>query len=83
MLDKQKLEEKCKKILSKIMKVSSSKITDKTSADNVDSWDSLSHVQLVSALEKNFKIKVSPEEWIDSLNNFRQIVQLVSKKIKK
>lgn len=83
MSNKQKLEEKCKKIVSKIMKVSTKKINDKTSADNVESWDSLSHVQLVSSIEKNFKIKISPEEGIDSLNNFKQIVQLVSKKTKK
>lgn len=83
MPDNQKLVEKCKKIVSKIMKVSPTKISDKTSADNVESWDSLSHVQLVSSLEKNFKITVSPEEGIDNLNDFKQIVKLVLKKIKK
>ena len=83
MPDKDKISEKCKKILSKTMKVPLSKISDKTSADTVDSWDSLSHVQLASSIEKGFKIKISPEEGIDSLNSFKQVVSFVQKKLKK
>lgn len=32
-------------------------LTDETTADDVEEWDSLSHVQLVVALEKSFGIK--------------------------
>ena len=83
MQKKDKIAEKCKKIFSKVMKVPLSKISGKTSSDTIETWDSLSHVQLVSSLEKNFKIKISPEEGIDGLNNFKQVVSFVQKKIKK
>ena len=33
-------------------------LNDETTADDVEEWDSLSHVQLVVALEKAFGIKV-------------------------
>ena len=31
-------------------------LTDETTADDVDGWDSLSHVQLVAAMEEAFGI---------------------------
>ena len=32
-------------------------IEDKTNSDDVEEWDSLNHINLVSAIEKEFKIK--------------------------
>ena len=58
------------------------KVNDKSNAENVENWDSLTHVQLVSALEKKFKIKISAEEGIDAFNNFKQLVSFVEKKLK-
>ena len=77
------ISEDCKKVFSKVMKFPMKKINDKSSAENVENWDSLTHVQLVTALEKKFKIKVSPEEGIDAFNNFKQLTSFVQKKISK
>ena len=38
--------------------------TDETTADDVEEWDSLSHVQLVVALEKAFGIKFTDVRWM-------------------
>jgi len=32
-------------------------INDTTSSDDIEDWDSLNHINLVSAIEKEFKIK--------------------------
>ena len=32
-------------------------IEDKTNSDDVEEWDSLNHINLVSAIEREFKIK--------------------------
>jgi acyl carrier protein len=32
-------------------------ISDSTSADDIDGWDSMAHVNLIIAIEKRFKIK--------------------------
>ena len=41
-------------------------LTDETTADDVDGWDSLSHVQLVAAMEEAFGIEFKSRE-IDSI----------------
>ena len=37
-------------------------LTDSTTADDIEEWDSLSHVQLVVAIEKAFGIKFTALE---------------------
>jgi acyl carrier protein len=55
-------------------------LTDETTADDVEEWDSLSHVQLVVALEKAFNIKFSSRE-ILSWDNVGDLVDCIEKKI--
>lgn len=42
-------------------------------------WDSLRHIQLVLALEKEFSIKIKTSE-IEKLNSYKKIVEELSKK---
>lgn len=54
-------------------------LTDETTADDVEEWDSLSHVQLVVALEKSFGIKFTSRE-ILSWDNVGDLVDCIVKK---
>ena len=52
-------------------------LTDETTADDVEEWDSLSHVQLVVALEKAFGIKFTSREilsWDNAVNKVAHII---------
>ena len=51
-----------KAILSKVLGIKPDSITDKTSPDNVESWDSFNGLMLVSELEKEFNVKFTMEE---------------------
>jgi len=37
-------------------------ISDSTSADDIDGWDSMAHINLIIAIEKHFKIKFAASE---------------------
>ena len=50
-----------------------------TTADDVDGWDSLTHIRLVLAVSKAFGVKFSASE-IGNLNNVGEFVALIEKK---
>ena len=70
--------DKLKAILSKILGMEADSITDKTSPDNVESWDSFNGLMLVSELEKEFNVKFTMEEVV-SVKNVRDIKESLKK----
>ena len=55
-------------------------LTDETTADDVDGWDSLSHVQLVAAMEVAFGIEFKSRE-ILSWDNVGDLIDSIQKKV--
>jgi acyl carrier protein len=49
-------------------------------ADEVDEWDSLSHIRMVLAVQKSFNIKFSAGE-IGKLKNVGELVDLINSRL--
>lgn len=43
-------------------------LTDETTADDIEGWDSLSHVNLIVAIERHYKIKFETKELLTFKN---------------
>ena len=56
-------------------------IEDKTSSNDVEEWDSLNHINLVSAIEKEFEIRFALGELME-LKDVGAMIDLMGEKLK-
>jgi acyl carrier protein len=54
-------------------------ISDGMTAEDVDQWDSLSHINLIVALEREFRVKFTTGE-VTKLKNVGDLVALIQSK---
>jgi len=55
-------------------------IEDASSSDTIEDWDSLNHINLVSAIEKEFKIRFALGE-LQSLKDVGAMIDLMVQKL--
>lgn len=56
-------------------------MTENLTAADVDGWDSLSHVLIISKIESDFKIKFTLRE-INNLTDMKSLTDLIESKLK-
>ena len=61
-------EVKLKQVLADVFGVDASRIDDEASVDTIEKWDSLNHLNLVLALEEQFKVSLNEEQIVEMLN---------------
>ena len=62
------IQERVFKIVSQVMGVPVEQVDETSSADNIETWDSLKHMNLVLALEEEFQVQFTDEQIIEMLN---------------
>ena len=55
-------------------------LTDTTTADDVEGWDSLAHIGLIAAIEQEFGFRFAMKEVVN-LHNVGEMVDLILQKI--
>lgn len=76
MIIKERLEE----IFRDIFDDESIILTKETKAEDIEDWDSLANINILLAIEQEFKVKISLSE-ISKLKNIGDILDLITKKI--
>jgi acyl carrier protein len=79
-MDEPQIYQRLTEIFQEVFDEDSIEVTPKLSADDVDGWDSLTHIRLVLTIEKAFKIKFSTSE-IVKLENVGDLVALIQAKV--
>ncbi len=67
-----------KNALSNVFGIKEDTINDKTSPDNVDTWDSLNGLMLVTELESKFNVKFTMDE-VTSVKCVKDIKEILKR----
>ena len=73
------LEARIKNVMSAVFDIPVDQIKDNSSADTIESWDSLKHMNLVVALEEEFEIEFKDDEIIEMMN-YPLIIEVLKNK---
>lgn len=71
---------KLKTIIVTIVKHENFEMKDELSAADVAGWDSLTHMVIITEIEKSFQIKFKLKE-LNKLNNLGNLIDLIQSKI--
>jgi acyl carrier protein len=62
--------------MSVVFELPEEQISEDSSTDNVESWDSLRHLNLILALEEHFNVSI-PDEEVGNMVNFKIIEHVI------
>lgn len=61
-MEKNQILEEVQEIFREVLDNEEIVLANETTADDIEEWDSLTHIQLIVAIEKHFKIKFTSRE---------------------
>ena len=73
---KPEIYEKLNVIFRDLFDDESIQLNDKTTADDIEDWDSLEHINMVSAVEKTFGMRFLTKE-VSSMKNVGEMVEII------
>lgn len=79
-MEQQQILEQLNEIFIDVLDNSDIKLTEATTANDIEEWDSLYHIQLVVAIEKHYKVKFTASE-IQSWKNVGDMANAVKNKL--
>ena len=70
------MENKIIELIARVLNVPVGDVTLETEIGELDEWDSLRNVQIIAQLEKEFKVKITPDMIMD-LEDVSDIISLI------
>ncbi len=78
-MERKEIFEKLNEIFCDVLDLDEVELTDATCADDIEEWDSLSHIQLIVAIEKAYGIKFTSLEIMKWKNVGEMVDSIMSK----
>lgn len=70
-------ELRIKKIFGELFEIEEDELDNTLTMDDVEEWDSLMHIQLALALEKEFNIKFTTQQIVD-MKSIDEIIRIIA-----
>lgn len=80
-MDREELYRKLDEVFADVFDDEDISVNDSTTADDIEDWDSLEHINLVVAVEKKFGIKFNIGE-VNSFRNVGDMADTIMEKLK-
>ncbi len=79
-MEKVEILEKVRQILITVLKHEKFEMRDDLTASDVDGWDSLTHMEIITEIETEFNIKFRLKE-LNKLKNMATLIELIQSKL--
>lgn len=80
-MDTREIFERLDRVFQDVFDDDTIHVTPKTTADDIEDWDSLEHITLISAVEREFRMKFKMGE-ISSMKNVGEMVSIIASRAK-
>ena len=80
-MDAKEIYERLNKVFRDVFDDDDITVKAETTANDIEDWDSLEHITLMSAVQKEFKVKFTMGE-IASMMNVGEMVQIIEQRAK-
>ena len=79
---REKITEKLNEVFRDVFDNEDITVSDATTADDIEEWDSLEHISLISAVEKAFKMRFTMKE-VSGMKNVGEMINILCERAKK
>lgn len=80
-MDTREIFERLDRVFQDVFDDDTIHVTPKTTADDIEDWDSLEHITLISAVEREFRMKFKMGE-ISSMKNVGKMASIIAARAK-
>ena len=81
-MDKETVKNRLTKVFRDVFDDDDIELTDDTTADDIEAWDSLEHITLISSVEKEFKMRFTMKE-VSGMKNVGEMMNIIAERAKK
>ena len=78
-MDQREVFDRLNRVFREVFDDETIRVTPKTTADDIDDWDSLEHITLISAVEREFRMKFKMGE-ISSMKNVGEMAGIIAQR---
>ena len=80
-MDGREIFARLNKVFQEVFDDRTIRVTPQTTADDIEDWDSLEHITLISAVEREFRMKFKMKE-VSSMKNVGEMAAIIQERAK-